>query len=418
MTTRRFDIVLFGATGFTGKLVAEYLAGAAPRDLRWALAGRNREKLEAVRRDLGAIASAAADLPILVADADDERALAELVPQTTVICTTVGPYMKYGAKLAAACARAGTHYCDLTGEVPFMRASIDANHEAAKASGSRIVHACGFDSIPSDLGVLMAFDHAKRVHGRGLSWAKCYAGPSRGGVSGGTVASMLTIAEEAQRDRGMRKLVFDPFGLDPEPRRKDDGSQRDPRKVTWDEDLGAWVGPFFMGVVNSRVVRRSDALVDHYGDGFRYTELWSFGKGARGYATASAVTYGLGATLAAAMVPATRKLLELTVLPAPGEGPSREAIERGFFKWKVLAETEPGEGGRRVRLAGRIEGKRDPGYGATARMLGEAAMCLAHDEAELPKAAGVLTPATAMGMRLVSRLRAAGMVFEIGDAAT
>lgn len=413
---RPFDIVLFGATGFTGELVAEYLAEAAPRDLRWALAGRSRAKLEAVRQKLGSISSAHAELPILLADSHDPEALAGLASRTKVVCTTVGPYMKYGRALASACARAGTHYTDLTGEVPFMRASIDENHDAAKASGARIVHACGFDSIPSDLGVFMAWEHAQRVHGRGLKWAKCYAGPTKGGVSGGTVASMISIFEEARHDRATRKLLFDAYALDPAPHRTGpDG--RDPSRVTFDHDLGTWVGPFFMGVVNSRVVRRSDALLGHaYGKDFRYTELWSFPKGPRGYAMATAMTYGIQALVLGAMVPATRSLLQRTVLPAPGEGPSREDIDRGFFKWKVLAETEPDAEGHTVRLAGRIEGKKDPGYGATARMLGEASLCLALDEAKLPPRAGVLTPATAMGTALLDRLRAAGMVFEVASA--
>ncbi len=412
MTDRRFDIVLFGATGFTGRLVAEYLAESGPRDLRWALAGRSREKLESVRRDLGSLASHAADLPILVADANDEASLAALVPQTKVVCTTVGPYLKYGAKLVAACARSGTHYCDLTGEVPFMRASIDANDEAAKASHARIVHACGFDSIPSDLGVHMVWDHAKRTLGRGLGRVKSFVGPTRGSASGGTIASMMAIVELASRDPETRRLVLDSHALDPVRTKR----KREKRGgVHHDADAGSWVAPFFMAVVNGPVVRRSHALLgDGYGASFEYSEEMTFRKGPAGFAKAYAFMSGLGAFTAAAAVPQLRALLGRTVLPKPGEGPSREAIDRGFFKWRIVAETEPDATGKSARVVGRIEGKRDPGYGATAKMLGEAALCLALDEAELGHRHGVLTPATAMGMTLVARLRRAGMVFEVG----
>lgn len=417
MTDRRFDIVLFGATGFTGELVAEYLAKHAPRTLRWALAGRNEEKLERVRSRLAAIESSVADMPILIADGLDRASLEALVPQAKVVCTTVGPYLKYGAELAAACARHGTHYCDLTGEVPFMRASIDANDEAAKASGARIVHACGFDSIPSDLGVHMVWDHAKRVHGRPLAWAKSFVGPTKGTASGGTVASMIAIMDLVSKDASARRLVLDPHALDPRcGERRRERTKR--AGIHFDADAGAWVGPFFMAVVNAPVVRRSDALLDHaYGPSFRYTEEMRFGRGPRGFVKAYGLLSGLGALMGAASVPVTRGLLVKTVLPKPGEGPSRAAIENGFFKWRILAETDADGGGRGARVEGRIEAKGDPGYGATALMLGEAALALALDEAELPARAGVLTPATAMGMVLVERLRRAGMVFEVGEAA-
>ncbi len=414
--TRPFDVVLFGATGFTGKLVAEYLAAhAADSGVRWAIAGRSREKLEAVRRDLASKDEALADLPYLIADSHDVAALDRLVPQTRVVCTTVGPYAKYGLELARACARHGTSYCDLTGEPNFVRSVIDECHDLARGTRARLVTCAAYDSIPSDLGTYMAWDHAHRTHDEGLSWAKVFTGRMKGAASGGTVASVLGIIDAAKQSRDVRRLLLDPHGLDPvrgkAPR---DVFEDDQRGVRFDEDLGRWTAPFVMASVNARIVRRSHALLreegDGYGEHFRYNEAMSFAPGPRGLATASLVTAALGGFFAAAAFTPTRTVLERMVLPGPGQGPSREAIESGFFEMHVLAKTESGR-----RLRGRVAGTRDPGYGETAKMLGETAMCLAKDGARLAPRFGVLTPATAMGMRLVERLRNASMTFDIHD---
>lgn len=414
---RPFDVVLFGATGFTGKLVAEYVAEhAAGNGLRWAIAGRSREKLEAVRRDLASREEGLAELPILIADSHDVAALDRLAPQTRVVCTTVGPYAKYGKELAHACARHGTSYCDLTGEPNFVRSVIDECHDVARGTHARIVHCCGYDSIPSDLGAHMAWDHANRTHGEGLSWVKIFTGRTKGAASGGTVASALGIMEAAKQSRDVRRLLLDPHGLDPErgkaPR---DPFEDDQRGVRFDDDLGRWTAPFVMASINARIVRRSHALLREegggYGQRFRYNEAMSFAAGPRGAVTAAMLTAGIGGFFAAAAFGPTRALLERMVLPAPGEGPSREAIESGFFEMHVLAKTESGK-----RLRGRVAGTRDPGYGETAKMLAESAVCLAKDGARLEPRFGVLTPATAMGMRLVERLRSAGMTFDIHDA--
>jgi short subunit dehydrogenase-like uncharacterized protein len=398
---RPYDVVLFGATGFTGKLVAEYLAKQARAGrVKWAIAGRSRDKLEAVKREL------ALDVPVLVADADDAHSLDALVPEGRVVCTTVGPYDRYGKKLVEACTRHGTHYCDITGEVPFVRWSIDTCHARAAGGRTRIVHCCGFDSIPFDLGVHMLFAHAKKK----LAWAKGFVGELKGGsFSGGTLASMMNLAEEMTRDRAVRRLVANPHALDPDPSGQKDGDRdRDQTGVRFDRDLGRWTAPFLMAQVNTRIVRRSNALL-HYGDTFRYAEAMSTPPGPRGMVMAAGVTVAMGAFVAVATVPRARRLLARR-LPKPGEGPSREAREKGSFKVRVLAETESGE-----RLAGRVEGHADPGYGETAKMLGESALCLARgeDDASLPDRFGVLTPASAMGMRLVERLRAAGITFAV-----
>lgn len=401
MTERTFDVVVFGATGFSGKLVAEHLAKNGPKDLEWAIAGRNREKLEALRRELGRD-----DVEIRLADAHDEGALEPLIASTRVVCATAGPFAKHGLLTARLAAKHGTHYCDITGEPTFVRQSIDENHETAAKTGARIVHCCGFDSVPSDLGVHMMWDAAKNRGARGLHWAKAFFGEAKGGFSGGTVASIANLMEDAGKNRDVRRLLGDPHGLDPEPPgRTTDPFEQDQRGVRYDSDIERWTAPFLMATVNTRIVRRSNALVDgRYGASFRYHEAMSFMPGMKGLAYASAVTAGIGGLAAALVVPATRKMIMKKL--GPGDGPSRDALEKGFFKMRLVAETDAGE-----KLRGRVEGR--DAYLETGTMAGEAAICLARDTAKLPKVAGVLTPASAMGMTLVERLRAAGMTFNV-----
>ncbi|MBS2014626.1 MAG: saccharopine dehydrogenase NADP-binding domain-containing protein [Deltaproteobacteria bacterium] len=415
MTTRTYDVVLFGATGFTGKLVAEYIATRdrekeAAKKLRWAIAGRNKEKLEAVKRDLVAIDPDLAGLPVVVADGLDEASLDALVPQTSVVCTTVGPFAQYGKKLVASCAKFGTHYCDITGETPFIREMIDQHHERAKEMRARIVHCCGFDSIPFDLGVHMLW-HRASEKGTKLSWVKGFAGEMKGTFSGGTVASMIGILDAMKKDPSIRKVLGNPYALDPDPKRGGpDGP--DQRSVKFDEDIGRWTGPFVMAAVNTRIVRRSNALLDRaYGPSFRYAESQTFPN----MLTATMMTAGLGAFAAGMMVDPVKKLLQKK-LPKPGEGPTKEQRDSGFFKVRLVGETEPDASAKRYRLKGLVEGTSDPGYGETAKMLAESAMCLALDQASLDARFGILTPATAMGMVLVERLRRAGMTFRVEEA--
>ncbi len=407
---RRFDVVVWGATGFTGQLVAEYLLGQYPDGaLRIGLGGRSRQKLESVRAALARQSPAAAELPLLVGDSFDAASLDEIASQTRVVCTTVGPYAKYGAELVAACVRHGTHYCDLAGEVQFIRRMIDAHHEAAKQSGARIVHCCGYDSIPSDLGTLLLEDAMRERHGSVCREVKLFAGESKGAMSGGTIASMFNLVDEARRDRAVRRVLADPYALNPEGERNGpDGP--DPMGVRFDKDLRMWVGPFLMAAINSRVVRRSNALSGYaYGRDFRYSEEMSFGRGAKGMLMATAFAGGLAGFMLAANLRATRALLERK-LPKPGEGPSREKREAGYFVTRLIGRGDDAQG-RPVLLRVKVQGQRDPGYGETARMLGESAACLALDE--LDSSGGILTPATAMGMQLVQRLRDIGMRFAV-----
>lgn len=408
---REFDVVLWGASGYTGRLVAEYLATApSARAVRWAIAGRDRERLEAVRAELGSAAP-----PVLVGDAADRPSLAAIASRARVVCTTVGPYARYGGDLVAACVASGTHYCDLTGEVPWIRRMIDAHHDQARERGARIVHCCGFDSIPSDLGVLMLHE-AMKERGRRIARVDAFFGETRGGFSGGTIASLLGVLDEAQRDRGARRVLADPYGLDPLPRQGGpDGPDR--RGVGYDDRLDRFTAPFVMSAINTRIVRRSNALTDYrYGRDFRYTERMSLPPGFRGLAGAAAVTATLGGFVAAMRVPALRRLIAPR-LPAPGQGPTPEQRAAGYFVLRLLGEAEPERGGAGgpLRLLGRVEDRRDPGYGSTAVMLSESALCLAGDDLSAP--GGVLTPASAIGMRLLDRLRAAGMSWTVEEMA-
>ncbi len=262
--SRKLDVVVWGATGFTGKLTAEYLTKqyGVGRDVAWALGGRSREKLEEVRRDLTAIDAAASELPLIVADARDPASLAEVVGSTRVVATTVGPYAIYGRELVAACAEHGTDYCDLTGETPFIRQMIDLHHARAKETGARIVHCCGFDSIPSDLGVFMLQEHMRATYASRCSQVKFFVVGMRGGASGGTIASIMNLLEQAGRDPSVREIAFDPYALDPDRKgRGPDGP--DQRTVKHDDDLDIWTGPFVMAAINTRVVRRTNALLGY-----------------------------------------------------------------------------------------------------------------------------------------------------------
>jgi short subunit dehydrogenase-like uncharacterized protein len=411
-SARPYDLIVFGATGFTGRLVAEYLLGHAPSELRWAVAGRNPAKLETIKAELTAEYPAAASLDVLVADSMDAAAVARIAEQCKVVCTTVGPYAKYGALLVGACAVAGTHYCDLSGETHFVRQSMEANLTKAQETGACIVHCCGFDSIPSDIGTYM-LGEAMAERGATLKQVRAFAGEMKGGPSGGTVASMANILDDIKKDPSLRKVVGHPYGLNPEGEREGP-DKSDQMNVRFDKELGMWTAPFVMAAINTRVVRRSNALRKYpFGTDFRYSEAMSTGKGPRGMMRAAAMAGGLAGFFGAMHVGPIRGVLEDRFLPKPGEGPTKEERENGFFVFRLLATGET-KAGQTIRLRGRIEGKKDPGYGETAKMLGESALCLAQDD--LPVGGGIWTPASAMGSLLLQRLRAANMVFEVKEA--
>ncbi len=318
----------------------------------------------------------------------------------------MGPYRRQGLQLVGACASAGTDYADLTGEVLFMRDSIDRYHEMAAGTGARIVHCCGFDSIPSDLGVLL-LHHAARADDAGDLWDTTLVVTAlKGGVSGGTLASGLGQWDEVRASAERRRVVDDPYALSPDRGAEPDlGREHDQEWVSYDGDLGIWSGPFLMAGLNTRVVRRSNALQGWaYGRRFRYREVTGFGTGPAAPVQAAAVTAGLKAAAAGLAFGPSRALLG-RLLPSPGEGPSEKARRTGFFRIQIHATTSAG-----VRYLGRVEARGDPGYAATAVMLGESALCLALDRDRLPALAGVLTPATAMGAALAARLTSAGQI--------
>ena len=418
---REHDIVLFGATGFVGQLTARHLAQETPAGTRVALAGRNRGKLDGVRAELGA---QAADWPILVLDAGDTDAVADLARSTKVIVTTVGPYAKYGMPLLAACADAGTHYCDLTGEVLFVREAIDHHHARAVETGAKIVPSCGFDSIPSDLGVLVL---AEAVHAAGageLGETLLHVRSLRGGISGGTIDSMRQQAIVSGEDKAQRRIAGDPYGLSPD-RAEEPPSRNRPTEppanlleklarqspARLDPVTGRWMAPFFMASYNTRVVRRSNALTDwSYGRSFRYDEVMDTGKGPLGAVKAGLTTAVLGGVFTGMSLGPTRSVLD-KVLPKPGEGPSEESQANGRFVMEVVTTTTTGADFRST-----VAADYDPGYSGTAIMLGQSALALALDTERLPDRAGILTPATALGDVLVERLREHGFTFSAREA--
>jgi short subunit dehydrogenase-like uncharacterized protein len=404
---RSHDIVLFGATGFTGRLVAEHLVRAHGASLRLALAGRDLKRLAAVRDGLAGEFPRAAELPLLVADAHDDEALTRVARDARVVATTVGPYAKYGATLVAVCARNGTHYADLTGEVPFMRRTIERHHAEAQASGARIVHTCGYDSVPSDLGTFVVARAYREQYGEDPDSLLHAAGEARGGASGGTVASLLGVLEEGEHDPAMRRLLVDPYALVPDvTRRLDRGDQMGMR---YDDTLRLWTGPFVMAGVNTRVVRRTSALLKAegrggYGDA-RYDECMSTGPGIKAMFGAAGLTLALGGGLTLLSVGAIRRFVAERFLPKPGEGPDETLRRTGFFVSRFVAK------GRAGLVRATMRGEGDPGYAATARMIGESAMCLAFDALDAP--AGVRTPASTMPDALLTRLRAQRFTLDI-----
>lgn len=408
---REFDIVLYGATGFVGKLTAEYLSrhGAGARI---ALAGRSQDKLLAVRDSLGETAAA---WPLIAADASQPSTLNAMAAQTRVVVSTVGPYAKYGLPLVSACAAAGTDYADLTGETNFIRESIDTYHKQAVDTGARIVHSCGFDSIPSDLTVFALHRRAEQDGEGQLGDTNLVVREFAGGVSGGTVASMVEVMRAAAADPEVKRVMKDPYTLTPDRAAEPEfGGQPDMRwrraRDIAPELDGYWVAPFVMAIVNTRIVRRSNALLDYaYGRRLEYGEQMSMGRSAVAPVTAALAAGGNAATMGLA----SRFLHRIPegaverILPKPGTGPSERTRDKGHYTVETYTVTTTG-----ARYRATMSQKGDPGYKATSVLLGESALTLALDRDRLPDLSGVLTPAAAMGDALMARFPAAGVVLE------
>jgi short subunit dehydrogenase-like uncharacterized protein len=406
--SREFDIIVQGASGFTGTLVAEYLLRqyGAGGDLRWALAGRSQQKLQEVRQSLG---PAASEIELIVADSFDKAALKSLASRTRVVLTTVGPYALYGSDLVEACVDEGTHYCDLAGEVQWIRKMIDTHHDRAREMGAKIVTCCGFDSVPMDIGVWFLQDSAHAEFGSYCTSISLLVKATKGSASGGTLASMMNLIKESRADRNIARVLVHPYSLNPEGEREGP-DRRDQQSVVYRDDAKAWTAPFVMAGVNTKIVRRSHALAGYpYGRDFRYDESVMTGRGFSGWLKGTTMVLGLGALVFFASFAPTRKLLQRFVLAKPGEGPDRELQQKGFFNLMQIGVLPDG-----TVLRSRITGDQDPGYGSTSKMLSECAVCLAKDDLE--SGGGVSTPASTMARPLIDRLRAnAGLVFELRD---
>ncbi|MCB9550404.1 MAG: saccharopine dehydrogenase NADP-binding domain-containing protein [Myxococcales bacterium] len=402
--TRSHDITVYGATGFTGRQAARYLAEHAPAGLRYAIAGRSAEKLRALTAELEAIRKPDG---VVVADADDADAVHAMCGDTRVVLNTAGPFSRYGDNVVDGCVMRGADYVDITGETPWVRRLIDRHHRPAAAEGVRIIPFCGVDSVPSDIGALALVEHLRASRGTGTARVEAIFA-ARGGFNGGTLASAIAMGEQ-----GLLDEVADPTLLDPAEARGE--GEPDPKAPRRHAGFGRWVAPFVMGPINTRVVRRSHALArlagQGYGERFGYQEYMDCGEGPGGVAMAAAVA-GVQAVFTPVFATRAGRALAERLGPKPGEGPSEATMDGGFLRVRYRAE---GEDGHRVAATLRCEG--DPGNRVTVTMLCEAALALALDAEALPAAAGVLTPASGIGLRLLDRLRAAGMSFEVEDPA-
>ena len=389
MSDREFDVVIYGASGFTGRLVAEYLqAEYGGTDLKWAMAGRNVEKLAAVRDEMGV----SKDIALIAANSDDPSSLAEMAARTKAMITTVGPYQLYGEPLLKACAEGGTDYVDLCGEPAWMKDMIDRYDDVAKKSGARIVLSCGFDSIPFDLGVLFHQNHSISKHGGACENIRFRVRGMKGTFSGGTAASFMETMKRAQKQPEILDWLKDPFSLSPE-----SGAPQPPiHKPMEEADLGSWATPFIMASINTKNVHRSNALLDYrYGRDFKYGEMVLTGPGEKGEQLAK----GMAKSNAFGDNP-----------PKPGEGPSKEERENGSYDVMFVGDAPDG-----TRIISSVKGDKDPGYGSTSKMIAEAALALVQD---VKGSGGVMTSAPAMGEALLGRLQShAGLTFAIDKGA-
>jgi len=405
---KQLDLVVFGATGFTGRLVAEYLntTYGVGGKVKWAIAGRSRDKLAEVRDQLGA----GEQLPLLVADASDAAALDSLVSNAKVVITTVGPYQRHGEPLVTACARNGTDYVDLCGEPAWMARMIPLLEPAARASGSRIVFSCGFDSIPFDLGVVFLQAEAQRRFGLPLRRVGGRVRVIKGGPSGGTIASGLATFEAMARDPAVARTMADPFALTPGFRGPE---QPEADSATYDDMAQSWTAPFMMAPINTKNVHRTNALRGHsWGADFIYDERMMTGDGVRGRQRAKLLARTTRVQNAMLAFAPARAVLSRFVLPKPGEGPTRRQRETGHYEVRFFGETADGR-----TLAATVKGDRDPGYGSTSKMITESALCLLDDIGRAQAPGGVWTAGAAIGLALVRRLEAnAGLSFAINDA--
>lgn len=397
--SKDFDIIIWGATGFTGRLVAEYIyKNYSSEKLSWAIAGRDKKKLINVRDKI-----ADENIPIIIADSFDEMSLTKMTQKTKVICSTVGPYSKYGSLLVKSCIKTNTHYCDLAGEAQWIRKIVDTYHQEAKNKKIRIVNSCGFDSIPSDIGVYFIHKNLPDVNIK-LDNISMRLSGFKGSLSGGTYASMNNIITEASKDSHVRKILTNPYGLNPEGQRTGP-DKRDLNKVKYDEDSKSWIAPFMMAGINTKIVRRSNALSNYsYGKNFTYDESVMTGDGFKG--RTKAIMSVLPLFFLTAKPGSLLKRIINYFTPKPGQGPNENERENGYFSMRFYIRYND-----KSRALVRVTGDRDPGYGSTSKMLAESAICLSKDS--LKDTYGVITPSIAMGDQILDRLQAkAGLTFK------
>ncbi|WP_201501810.1 saccharopine dehydrogenase family protein [Psychrobacter cibarius] len=410
---RPYAVVLYGATSFVGQITAHYLTEFLSNtkdkdgaDVTWAIAGRDEAKLNELQSKLGST------VDIILANSDDADSLDEMTKQTQVIISTVGPYLKYGEPLIKSCTTHGTDYVDLTGEAIFIKDMMDKYQDAAKQSGARIVNSCGFDSIPSDLGVYFTQTQAEEKFGRACDVIHMRVKAAKGGLSGGTIASMATIFEEVGKDKSRRKQVANPYLLNDD---KDAPNVRQANvsKPEYDSEHKRWLAPFVMASINTRIVHRTNQLLGYeYGRDFKYDEAMWMQDGVKGQLSSYAMSAGLFGFATAMMVKPSRELLAKHVLPKSGSGPSAEEQANGYFDIRLFGETA-----NKNTINTKVTGDKDPGYGSTSRMLAQAALCLAQDISKEEVGGGFWTPASAMGNHLLARLEEhAGLSFEVVDS--
>lgn len=402
MADTTFDIIVYGATSFVGQIMTRYMHETfSGGSLSWAIAGRSDKKLQTLSEDIGL-----SDIEIILADATDDAALSAMCARAKVVISTVGPYALYGDNLVKICAETGTHYCDLTGEPQWIRKMQERHEDTAKKSGAMIVHCCGFDSIPSDLGVHFLQKHALKEFGQSCHKVNMRVVKMKGGASGGTIASIINMVKEAAGDADLRRQLKDPYSLCPADHPFT--ARQNTVKPAFDKEYKSWIAPFIMAAINTRVVHRSNALSGNsYGTDFLYEEAMVTGKGGRGRRRARATRWGMNGFMLGLALPPMRWMLENLILPKPGEGPSPKEQLEGEYDLVFLGTTPNGD-----KIRCRVTGDRDPGYGSTAKMLAQAAACLAQDIPAKTKG-GFWTPASLMGDALIQRLEShAGLSFE------
>jgi len=406
MTERAYDVILYGATGFVGKQTVQYFANyASTSEVRWAIAGRNRQKLESVKAQVGAGANSAG---ILVADSQNQSAVDEMVAQTHVLLSTAGPFALYGTPIVDACVRSRTHYVDITGETPWVKTLITRYHQQAAAEGTRIIPFCGFDSVPSDLGTHLIVRYIQQELGAFCTEVKAYF-QAFGGFNGGTLASAFNLHESGQWEEVSDLFLLNPSGTYSQAEVQ---RNRDPEYPHYDKELKTWIAPFFMGPINTRVVRRSQALYDQwqnpYGSEFIYQEYLKFDEPLAWF-QATGVTAAMGLFGTMMEQPMLRPLFK-SLVPQPGNGPSEKTMNEGWFRCELRGKAS---NGRLVR--GLIQDQGDPGNRATVKFVCESALTLALHQDKLPggrSRGGILTPATGLGDILANRLRQAGMTLD------